>query len=69
MSRLYQTNMLSWISILLVHFNKSPRVDHDNIILIPSQPVFVLCPWLRSYHRNKNIKLSNNENNFNSDIK
>ena len=46
MSRLHQTNMLSWIGILLVQYNNSPRVDHDNIILILSQPVFVLCPYL-----------------------
>jgi len=68
MSRLYQTNMLRGIGILLEHCDNTPRVDHDNIILIPSQPVFTLCSWLRIYHRITNIKLNNKENNFNSDI-
>jgi hypothetical protein len=39
------TNLLSWISIVLAHWNNSPRLDIPlqlgNIILIPRQPVFV----------------------------
>jgi len=57
MSRLYQTNILSWIGILLEHCNNSLRVDHGSIILIPSQPVFVLCPWLLTYHRDNKYQI------------
>ena len=47
-SALYYTNMLSWIFIVLVHWNNSSGIDmsiHSNIILIPSQPVFALFPF------------------------
>jgi len=44
MSALYKTNSLSWIFIVLSHWNNSPRVDMllhiGHIILILSQPVF-----------------------------
>jgi hypothetical protein len=44
---LYRNNTLSWISIVLAHWNKS--VDRHvaplgHIILIPSQPIFGLTP-------------------------
>jgi hypothetical protein len=45
-STLYYTNTLSWIFIVLAHWNNSPRDRHvaplGHIILMPSQPVFVL---------------------------
>ena len=45
-SALYYTNTLSWIFILLAHWNNSPRIDmsppHGHIILIPSQSVFAI---------------------------
>ena len=44
-SALYYINMLSWIFIKLGHGNNSPQIDMSpplgNIILIPSQPVFL----------------------------
>jgi hypothetical protein len=55
-SALYYTNMLSWIFIVLAHWNNSPWIDMSplsdtlfvtplgHIILIPSQPVFALSP-------------------------
>ena len=46
-STLYYTNMLSWIYILLAHWNNSPRIDIaqlEHIIQIPSQAVFALYP-------------------------
>ena len=47
-SALYWTNTLSWIFIVLAHWNNSPRVDMSvnsgHIILIPSQPVFAFSP-------------------------
>ena len=49
MSALYWTNTLSWIFIVLVHWNNSLRGRHvsplGNIILIPSQWVFALTPY------------------------
>ena len=39
--------ILSWIFIVLAHWNNSQRIDmssHSHIILIPSQPVFALSP-------------------------
>ena len=69
MSRLYQTNILSWIDILLVHCNNSPRENHDSIILILSQPVFDLYLGCLLNIEATNIKLNNDENHFNSDIK
>jgi hypothetical protein len=47
MTTLYKTNMLSWISIVLGHWNKSTErhVSHiGHIFRIPSQPVFDLIP-------------------------
>jgi hypothetical protein len=45
-STLYYTNRLSWIFIVLVHWNNSLQVENvaplGHIILIPSQPVFAL---------------------------
>ena len=44
---LYQTNTLSWIFIVLAHWNKSAGrqvAPLRQIILIPSQPVFALSP-------------------------
>jgi hypothetical protein len=47
MSALYYTNTLSWIFIVLTHWNNSLRVRHvsllGHIILISSQPVFAIC--------------------------
>ena len=47
-STLYQTNTLSWIFIVLAHWNNSPRIDmlpqFRYIISILSQPVFPLSP-------------------------
>jgi hypothetical protein len=45
-STLYQTNTLSWIFIVLTHWNNSLQIDMSlhSIILIPSQPVFALSP-------------------------
>jgi len=47
-SALYQTNTLSWIFIVLVHWNNIPWVDmslhSDTLFLIPSRPVFALSP-------------------------
>jgi len=47
-SALYKINMLSWIFIVLPHWNNSPRVFMSfplgHIILIPSQSVFALSP-------------------------
>ena len=41
--------MLSWIFIVLAHWNNQPAGKHVaplwHIILIPSQPVFALSPW------------------------
>ena len=51
MYRLYQTDILSWIGLLLVPYSNSSRVDHDSNILIPNPAVFFLSPWLRTYHR------------------
>ena len=43
----YSHNTLSWIFIVIAHWNNSPRIDRHvaplgHIILIPSQPVFAL---------------------------
>ena len=47
-SALYKTNTLSWICIVLAHWNNNPRIDMSprlgHIILIPSQSVFSLSP-------------------------
>jgi hypothetical protein len=43
----YKINKLSWIFILLAHWNNSPLIDispHSDTILILSHPVFVLSP-------------------------
>jgi len=51
-SDLYSTNTLSWIVIVLAHWNKQ-RVDISStwkpysLILIRSHPVFVLTPYCR----------------------
>ena len=49
MSDLYLTNTLSWIFIVLAHWNNSPGIDmspHSSTLYIPipNQPVFVLSP-------------------------
>jgi hypothetical protein len=45
-SALYKTNTLSWIFLVLAHWNNSTRLDTPlgHIILILNQPVFALTP-------------------------
>ena len=46
-SALYKINMLSWIFIVLAHWNKSAErhvAPLGHIILIPNQPAFALTP-------------------------
>ena len=53
-SDLYSTSTLSWIVIVLAHWNKQ-RVDKSStwtpysLILIPSHPIFVLTPYCRVF--------------------
>ena len=55
-SALYYTNMLNWISIVLAHWNNSPRIDMslylDTLSWFGANPslIFILTAMLRSTH-------------------
>ena len=68
MYRLYQTDILSWIGLLLVPYSNSSRVDHDSIILIPNPAVFFFLLDCVLTTEATNTKLYSNENNVNCNI-